>query len=74
MSEEKDLNEESNSNDCIDVVTNWRNFNDELPEKDQEIYVLDRFGQIEETTHQGDWQKKYWIMYGYVWTTRPASR
>ena len=74
MSNEKLSNEAEKPTLRKGVVTYWLYFRDELPKPLQEIYVLDRYGNIQETTHQGDWQKDYWIEREYLWTTNPACR
>lgn len=56
------------------VVTCWLDFSEEMPQPEQKIYVLDKYGEICPTIHQGDWQKEYWIKHGYLWSSRPACR
>jgi hypothetical protein len=56
------------------VVTCWLDFGEQMPNPMQEIYVLDKFGDIKPTINQGDWQKDYWVTNGYLWSARPACR
>ena len=56
------------------VVTCWLDFGKELPNPMQDIYVLDKYGDISPTVHQADLQKDYWVRNGYLWSVRPACR
>lgn len=58
----------------LEVKTIWRKFSEYPPEPLQEIYVLDKYGEIKPSIHQGDKQLKYWVFYEYLWTPRPIIR
>ena len=74
MIKEKLSNEAQNTPLRKGVVTCWLDFSEEMPQPEQEIYVLDRYGVIAPTIHQGDWQKEYWVKNDYLWSARPACR